>query len=60
LVLMAALSSTSPVQKAKVFSPCHDDCQTQYDSCVTNASTPGALQRCYEKYTYCFDRCPVE
>jgi hypothetical protein len=63
LVLVAALSSTSPVEKANASYTCEEQCQAQYEYCAyycTSGCSPGQRQRCFETYTACVDSCPLK
>lgn len=57
---LVALSTDRPVQKVKAYSACEDQCQAAFNNCWLTAPSPGAQQRCFERYNDCIDQCPVE
>lgn len=56
-----ALSINQPVGKAKAFSDCTDQCDAAYTSCMNCTHCPiNYIQLCWNRYSACLDRCPVE
>lgn len=63
-VLVAAfvtLSTDRPVGKAKAFSDCTDQCDAAYTNCMNCTHCAiNYIQWCWNRYSDCLDRCPVE